>query len=121
VSDNRVDQLLEAVAELKALMPEAHAAIKDLRAVIKEAKQVAAGCAEQEVRERVVAAVHKGLEELTGATATAMEMSVSKVIGEFTKLEATLLGFDAKDGRPTIPQIVQRMADMAELKRARQS
>lgn len=94
---------------LRALVQEAHGVLKDLRAAIREGREVAPAIVEQHLD----GAVKAGLEDYAATIETAMDAAVARVNGEFDKLADLLLGRDAesrREGRADIPSLVERMA-----------
>ncbi len=105
----KVDLGREAEA-LRALVQEAHGVLKDLRAAIKEGREVAPAVVGQHLDD----AVKAGLEDYADTIGKAMDAAVAHVNGEFDKLADLLLGRDAesrREGRADIPALVERMAD----------
>jgi hypothetical protein len=90
VSD--VDRLEAAVSECREMIREAHAATKDLRAAVREAKQEARSLASDEVAAQIRAEVSRQLEELGERTSEAVTTATQKVISEFDRFGEALLG-----------------------------
>jgi predicted TPR repeat methyltransferase len=84
VSD--LDKLEAAVSECREMIREAHAATKDLRAAVREARQEVRALAKDEVTAQVQLEV---LGERTGEAVTA---ATQKVIAEFDRFGESLLG-----------------------------
>jgi len=85
VSD--LDKLEAAVSECREMIREAHAATKDLRAAVREARQEVRALAKDEVTAQVQLEVSRQLEELGERTA-----ATQKVIAEFDRFGESLLG-----------------------------
>jgi phage protein D len=90
VSD--VDRLEAAVTECREMIREAHAATKDLRAAVREAKQEVRALAQDEVAAHVRLEVSRQLEELGERTSEAITAATQKVITEFDRFGEALLG-----------------------------
>jgi hypothetical protein len=90
VSD--VDRLEAAVSECREMIREAHAATKDLRAAVREAKQEARSLASDEVAAQIRAEVSRQLGELGERTTEAVTTATQKVISEFDRFGEALLG-----------------------------
>jgi hypothetical protein len=90
VSD--IDRLEAAVAECREMIREAHAATKDLRAAVREAKQEVRALASDEVAAQIRAEVSQQLEELGERTREAITAATQKVISEFDRFGESLLG-----------------------------
>lgn len=84
------DRLEAATREARQLLSDLHTVGKDLRRTLKEAKQVAAA----EVGDLIAAECARLLGELGPVTEEQMRKSVDKVIAEFDRLGAILLGVD---------------------------
>lgn len=92
----------EEAAELRAATREAHAATKDLRVAIREARELARG----EISAQLDEAVRLALDEAT-----------AKVAAQFDEFVEILLGRDKasrREGRVNIDDLVQRTADGEE-------
>jgi hypothetical protein len=90
VSD--IDRLEAAVSECREMIREAHAATKDLRAAVREAKQEVRALASDEVAAQIRAEVSQQLEELGERTSEAVTAATQKVIAEFDRFGESLLG-----------------------------
>jgi len=90
VSD--VDRLQAAMSECREMIREAHAATKDLRTAVREAKQEIQALTEDEVAAQVRGEVSRQLEELGERTREAITASTQKVIAEFDRFGEALLG-----------------------------
>ncbi len=90
-----VDRLEAAVSECREMIREAHAATKDLRAAVREAKQEARALASDEVAAQIQAEVSRQLEELGERTREAVTAATQKVISEFDRFGESLLGKEA--------------------------
>jgi len=90
VSD--VDRLQAAMSECREMIREAHAATKDLRTAVREAKQELQALTQDEVAAQVRGEVSRQLEELGERTREAITASTQKVIAEFDRFGEALLG-----------------------------
>jgi predicted kinase len=90
VSD--LDKLEAAVSECREMIREAHAATKDLRASVREARQEVRALAKDEVTAQVQLEVSRQLEELGERTGEAVTAATQKVIAEFDRFGESLLG-----------------------------
>lgn len=89
------DRLEAAVIECREMIREAHAATKDLRAAVREAKQEARGLAKDEVAAQIQSEVSRQLDELGDRTGEAITAATRKVIAEFDRFGESLLGKEA--------------------------
>ena len=87
-----IDRLEEAVSECREMIREAHAATKDLRAAVREARQEVRALAKDEVTAQVQLEVTRQLEELGERTGEAVTAATQKVIAEFDRFGESLLG-----------------------------
>jgi len=93
VSD--LDRLEAAVGECREMIREAHAATKDLRAAVREAKQELRALTKDEVAAQIHLEVSRQLEELGERTSEAITAATQKVISEFDRFGESLLGKEA--------------------------
>jgi phage protein D len=89
------DRLEAAVSECREMVREAHAATKDLRAAVREAKQELRDMAKDEVAAQMRLEVSRQLEELGERTGEAITAATQKVIAEFDRFGESLLGKEA--------------------------
>jgi hypothetical protein len=89
---SELDRLEAALGECREMIREAHAATKDLRAAVREAKQEARALATDEVTAHIQAEVSRQLEELGERTREAITTATQKVISEFDRFGESLLG-----------------------------
>jgi hypothetical protein len=89
---SELDRLEAALGECREMIREAHAATKDLRAAVREAKQEVRALAADEVAAHLHAEVSRQLEELDGRTREAISAATQKVISEFDQFGESLLG-----------------------------
>jgi hypothetical protein len=89
---SELDRLEAALGECREVIREAHAATKDLRAAVREAKQEVRALTTDEVAAHVRAEVSGQLEELEERTREAIAAATQKVISEFDRFGETLLG-----------------------------
>jgi len=89
---SEVDRLEVAVGECREMIREAHAATKDLRTAVREAKKEMSALARDEVAAQVQAEVSRQLEELGMRTSEAISAATQKVIAEFDRFGESLLG-----------------------------
>jgi hypothetical protein len=87
-----LDRLITAMAECRELVRDAHAATKDLRTAIREAKTETAGLAASEVDGRVRAEIDAELARLDGATSAAITAAADEVASRFDAFGESLLG-----------------------------
>ena len=92
---SEVDRLEAAISECREVIREAHAATKDLRAAVREAKQEVRALATDEVAANIRAEVSQQLEELGERTRQAVTAATQKVISEFDRFGEALLGKEA--------------------------
>ena len=86
------DRLEAAVSECREMIREAHAATKDLRAAVREARQEMRTLARDEVAGQVHLEVSRQLDELGERTGEAITAATQKVIAEFDRFGESLLG-----------------------------
>jgi len=89
---SEMDRLEAAMSECREMIREAHAATKDLRAAVREARQEARTLAAGEVAAQIQAEVSRQLEELAERTGEAVTAATQKVIAEFDRFGEALLG-----------------------------
>ena len=89
---SEMDRLEAAMSECREMIREAHAATKDLRAAVREAKQEVRALATDEVAANIEAEVSRQLEELGDRTSEAITAATQKVISEFDRFGEALLG-----------------------------
>jgi hypothetical protein len=89
---SELDRLEAAMRECREMIREAHAATKDLRAAVREAKQEVRALAQDEVAGQIQAEVTRQLEQLGERTREAVAMATQKVIAEFDRFGESLLG-----------------------------
>ena len=89
---SEVDRLEAAVSECREMIREAHAATKDLRAAVREARQESRTLARDEVAAQIQLEVSRQLAELAERTGEAVTVATQKVIAEFDRFGESLLG-----------------------------
>lgn len=89
---SEADRLEAAIGECREMIREAHAATKDLRAAVREAKQEVRALTTDEVSAQLHAEVSRQLEELGERTSEAITAATQKVISEFDRFGESLLG-----------------------------
>ena len=89
---SELDRLEAAVAECREMLREAHAATKDLRAAVREAKREMRALASDEVAAHLQLEVSRQLDELGERTGAAISTATQKVIAEFDRFGESLLG-----------------------------
>ena len=89
---NELDRLEAAMNECREMVREAHAATKDLRAAVREAKQELRALARDEVAAQIRLEMSRQLEELEERTSEAITAATQKVIAEFDRFGESLLG-----------------------------
>jgi DNA topoisomerase VI subunit B len=89
---SELDRLEAAIGECREMIREAHAATKDLRTAVREAKREMQDLAKDEVAAHVQLEVSRQLEELGERTREAVSTATQKVIAEFDRFGESLLG-----------------------------
>jgi len=89
---SELDRLEAAMNECREMIRDAHAATKDLRTAVREARQEVRALASDEVSAQVRLEVSRQLDELGERTAEAITVSTQKVIAEFDRFGESLLG-----------------------------
>ncbi len=89
---SELDRLEAAMTECREMIREAHAATKDLRAAVREARQEVRALAVGEAAALIQAEVSRQLEELGEQTGEAVAAATQKVIAEFDRFGEALLG-----------------------------
>ena len=89
---SELDRLEAAAGECREMIREAHAATKDLRAAVREAKRELQDLAKDEVAAQIQREVSRQLEELGERTTEAVSAATQKVIAEFDRFGESLLG-----------------------------
>jgi predicted phage tail protein len=92
---SELDRLEAAVGECREMVREAHAATKDLRAAVREAKKEVQALAKDEVAAHIQQEVSRQLGELDERTRAAITAATQKVIAEFDRFGESLLGKEA--------------------------
>jgi hypothetical protein len=92
---SEMDRLEAAIGECREMIREAHAATKDLRAAVREARQELRALANDEVAAHLRMEVSRQLEELGERTHEAVTAATQKVISEFDRFGESLLGKEA--------------------------
>ena len=92
---SELDRLEAAIGECREMIREAHAATKDLRAAVREAKRELHALAKDEIAAQVQLEVSRQLEELGERTSEAVTAATQKVIAEFDRFGESLLGKEA--------------------------
>ncbi len=87
-----LERLEVAVGECREMIREAHAATKDLRSAVREAKGELRALAKDEVAAQVQLEVSRQLDELGERTSEAITAATQKVIAEFDRFGESLLG-----------------------------
>ena len=89
---SELDRLEAAAGECREMIREAHAATKDLRAAVREAKRELQDLAKDEVATQIQREVSRQLEKLGERTTEAVSAATQKVIAEFDRFGESLLG-----------------------------
>lgn len=89
---SELDRLEAAIGECREMIREAHAATKDLRAAVREAKSELRDLARDEVAAQIQVEVTRQLDELRERTGEAVTAATQKVIAEFDQFGESLLG-----------------------------
>jgi len=89
---SELDRLEAAMGECREMIREAHAATKDLRAAVREARQELRALAQDEVAAHIQVEVSRQLEDLGERTREAVTAATQKVIAEFDRFGESLLG-----------------------------
>ena len=89
---SELDRLEAAAGECREMIREAHAATKDLRAAVREAKRELQDLAKDEVAAQIQHEVSRQLEQLGERTSEAVSAATQKVIAEFDRFGESLLG-----------------------------
>jgi len=92
---SELDRLEAAMSECREVIRDAHAATKDLRAAVREARQELRALARDQVAAQVQLEVSRQLEELGERTGEAITAATQKVIAEFDRFGESLLGKEA--------------------------
>jgi Sec-independent protein translocase protein TatA len=92
---SELDRLEVAVGECREMIREAHAATKDLRSAVREAKGELRALAKDEVAAQIQLEVSRQLDELDERTREAITTATQKVIAEFDRFGESLLGKEA--------------------------
>ncbi len=105
---SELDRLEAAVGECREMIREAHAATKDLRSAVREAKRELQDLAKDEVAAHIQREVSRQLEELGERTREAVSAATQKVIAEFDRFGESLLGketyWQTASGRRAVPR-----------------
>jgi hypothetical protein len=105
---SELDRLEAAVGECREMIREAHAATKDLRAAVRDAKREMHDLAKDEVAAQMEHEVSRQLTELDERTRAAITAATQKVITEFDRFGESLLGketyWQRASGRRSVPR-----------------
>jgi Sec-independent protein translocase protein TatA len=105
---SEVDRLESAIAECREMVREAHAATKDLRTAVREAKRELRTMAEDEVASQLHEEVSRQLDELEERTREAIIGATQKVLADFDRFGESLLGketyWQTASGRRSVPR-----------------
>ena len=92
---SELERLEVAVGECREMIREAHAATKDLRSAVREAKGELRALTKDEVAAQIQLEVSRQLGELDERTREAITTATQKVIAEFDRFGESLLGKEA--------------------------
>jgi chromosome segregation ATPase len=92
VSESEIDRLEAAMAQCRELIREAHAASKDLRTAVREAKDELRALAKDEIAGHIQTEVTQQLTELSERTAESITAATQTVLAEFDRFGESLLG-----------------------------
>ncbi len=92
---SELERLEVAVGECRDMIREAHAATKDLRSAVREAKEELRALTKDEVAAQVQLEVSRQVDELRERTQEAITAATQKVIAEFDRFGESLLGKEA--------------------------
>ena len=92
---SELDRLETANSECREMIREAHAATKDLRVAVREAKRELQDLAKDEVAAQIQVEVTRQLADLGERTSEAVTAATQKVIAEFDRFGEALLGKEA--------------------------
>jgi hypothetical protein len=105
---SEVDRLESAIAECREMVREAHAATKDLRTAVREAKRELRTMAEDEVASQLHEEVSRQFDELEERTREAIIEATQKVLSDFDRFGESLLGketyWQTASGRRSVPR-----------------
>ena len=105
---SELDRLEAAVGECREMIREAHAATKDLRAAVRDAKREMHDLAKDEVTAQIEGEVSRQLTELDEQIRAAITAATQKVITEFDRFGESLLGkeiyWQRASGRRAVPR-----------------
>jgi phage protein D len=92
---SELERLEVAVGECRDMIREAHAATKDLRSAVREAKEELRALAKDQVAVQLQLEVSRQVDELGERTQEAITAATQKVIAEFDRFGESLLGKEA--------------------------
>ena len=92
---SELERLEVAVGECREMIREAHAATKDLRSAVREAKEELRALAKDQVAAQLQLEVSQQVDELGERTQEAITAATQKVIAEFDRFGESLLGKEA--------------------------
>jgi hypothetical protein len=105
---DEVSRLEAAIAECREMVREAHAATKDLRTAVREAKRELHTMTEDEVAGQLHEEVSRQLDELEERTREAIIAATQKVLSDFDRFGESLLGketyWQTASGRRSVPR-----------------
>jgi Sec-independent protein translocase protein TatA len=105
---DEANRLEAAIAECREMVREAHAATKELRTAVREAKRELRTMAEDEVASQLHEEVSRQLDELGERTREAIIAATQKVLADFDRFGESLLGketyWQTASGRRSVPR-----------------
>jgi Sec-independent protein translocase protein TatA len=105
---DEVSRLEAAIAECREMVREAHAATKDLRTAVREAKRELQTMTEDQVASQLHEEVSRQLDELEERTREAIITATQKVLSDFDRFGESLLGketyWQTASGRRSVPR-----------------
>lgn len=101
MSKDRIDEMIAAAAELRTLLPEAHAAIRDMRALQRELQSTI----KTQASDMIDAAVTDEIGKLGAVTSSTISRAQEAIEARFGRLEKLIFGGTSK--RPSLEMLAE--------------
>lgn len=108
--DENVQQLIDALAEMRAVIREAHGVQKDLERTIKEAKALKGAKLNAEVENRINTVITEGARQIAISMKQTTDEATERVNRRFDLLAGILMGEDARtkrEGKPSLLELAE--------------
>jgi Sec-independent protein translocase protein TatA len=114
--EDSLQAYVAAASDLRELITEAHKAIKDLKNVMREAKEFHEELTGS-IESKIETTVENGLAQFGKELTDAIDVGTEKVFKRFEEITAICLGEDPKSRRIGLPSLASRLAENAQMNR----